>query len=91
MEASKIAKLTMREKIRSSQHLARELHEHLVQNFLPKAMELTAVCAPEGEERIADVTIRSEVATVLESERFLSQKEADLSDYAAAIIQEAVS
>lgn len=91
MDASKLSKLTMREKIRGSQHLARELHEHLVQNFIPKAVELAAVCAPEGEERIADVTIRNQVATVLESDRFLAQKEADLSDYAAAIIHEATT
>ena len=64
MDPRKIAELTMRDKIRDSQHLARELHEHLTQNLLPKIAELASVCVPEAEERIADVTIRSQVATV---------------------------
>jgi hypothetical protein len=90
MDIAKIGQLTMREKIRSGQHLARELHEHLSQNFLPKVTELTAVCVPEGEERIVDVTIRNQVANVLESERFLAQKEAELAAYAVAVCQEAI-
>jgi hypothetical protein len=90
MDARRLAQLTMREKIRDSQHLARDLHEHMTQNFLPKVAELRSVCTPEGEERIADVTIRNQVATVLESERFMTQKETELSAYAAAIIQEAI-
>lgn len=90
MDVAKIGQLTMREKIRGGQHLARELHEHLSQNLLPKVTELVAVCTPEGEERIADVTIRNQVANVLESERFLAQKEAELTAYAVAITQEAI-
>lgn len=89
MDPRKIAELTMREKIRNSQHLARDLHEHLTQNLLPKIAELATVCLPEGEERIADVTIRSQVATVLESERFLAQKDEEIAHYAAAIVQSA--
>ncbi len=90
MDPKKIPLLTMREKIRDGQQLARELHEHMSQNFLPKVSELMAVSTPEGEERIADVTIRNQVATVLESERFLSQREAEFSAYAASIVQEAI-
>ncbi|HET6422483.1 MAG TPA: hypothetical protein VFG20_02295 [Planctomycetaceae bacterium] len=90
MDVAKVGQLTMREKIRGGQHLARELHEHLSQNFLPKVTELAAVCTPEAEERIADVTIRNQVANVLESERFLAQKEAELAAYAVAISAEAI-
>lgn len=92
MDARQIDQLTLREKIRDSQQLARDLHEHLTQNFLPKVAELVAVATPNAdvEERVADVTIRNQVATVLESERFLSQKEADLSAYSAALVREAI-
>ncbi len=91
MDPRKIAELTMREKIRDGQHLAREMHEHLTQNLLPKIVELNSVCIPEAEERIADVTIRNQVTTVLESERFLAQKEAEIAAYATAIGQSATS
>lgn len=92
MDARKIELLTLREKIRDSQQLARDLHEHLTQNFLPKVAELVSVATPnpEMEERVADVTIRNQVAMVLESERFLTQKEADLSAYAAALLRETI-
>ncbi|MDP1797067.1 MAG: hypothetical protein Q8K78_06280 [Planctomycetaceae bacterium] len=92
MDARKIEQLTLREKIRDSQQLARDLHEHMMQNFLPKVAELVAVSKPQPdvEERVADVTIRNQAATVLESERFLAQKEADLSAYATALIREAI-
>lgn len=90
MDARKIEQLTLREKIRDSQQLARDLHEHLVQNFLPKVTELVTVSTPQPdvEERVADVTIRNQAGMVLESERFLAQKEADLSAYAAALFKE---
>lgn len=92
MDARKIEHLTLREKVRDSQQLARDLHEHMTQNFIPKVAELIAVSTPnpDVEERVADVTIRNQAATVLESERFLSQKEAELSAYAAALVQEAI-
>ncbi len=92
MDARKIESLTLREKIRDSQQLARDLHEHLTQNFIPKVAELVAVAIPnpDVEERVADVTIRNQVAMVLESERFLAQKEADLSAYAVALVREAI-
>ncbi len=92
MDERKLALLTLREKVRDSQHLARDLHEHMVQNFLPKVAELLTVSTPQpdAEERISDVTIRNQVATVLESERFMAQKEADLTAYAQALFQEAI-
>ncbi len=92
MDERKLAQLTLREKVRDSQHLARDLHEHMVQNFLPKVAELLTVSLPQpdAEERISDVTIRNQVAAVLESERFLSQKEADLLAYSNALFKETI-
>lgn len=92
MDERKLAQLTLREKVRDSQHLARDLHEHMVQNFLPKVAELVTVAVPkpDEEERISDATIRTQVAVVLESERFMAQKEADLVAYANALCKEAI-
>ncbi len=92
MDARKIEQLTLREKIRDSQQLARDLHEHLTQNFIPKVAELVTVSTPnpDVEERVADVTIRNQVAMVLESERFIAQKEADLNAYTTALLRETI-
>lgn len=88
MDPKKLAHLTMREKIRDCEHLARELAEHWQQNFLPKVADLQTVSnpTPGNEERVADITVRSSVAAVLESERFAAEREEDLGQYVTAIV-----
>ncbi len=93
MEPEKIAQLTIREKLRDCEHLARDLGEHLQQNFLPKITELQSLAVPnlQQEERVADISIRNSAQAVLESERFTARLDEDLIAYAKSILRDAAT
>ena len=66
---------------------------HWQRTFLPKVADLQNVSNPRPsiEERVADITVRSSVAAVLDSERLAAQREEDFAQYAAAIVAEAAA
>lgn len=81
--------LTLREMFTDVERLTRELVEHLEQGFLPKSQALLRI-VPEGSEQddIADVTVRSHAARLLESGDFAEQLYEKVSGYCAAIDRE---
>lgn len=72
--SSPINQLTLREKLRDAARGVRELIEHLELGFVPKVHELRKLTRQHdpaaGTAPVADVSIRSYVTAVLESERF---------------------
>ena len=72
--SSAIDQLTLREKLRDVARGTRELIEHLELGFVPKVHDLRKLSRQHdptsGIPPVADVTIRSYVAAVLESDRF---------------------
>ena len=66
--------MTLREMFLESEHLTRELIEHLDQGFLPKVKDLDELVQPSPQdtefESVEDVSVRSQSSRVLESERF---------------------
>jgi hypothetical protein len=86
--ARPIEQLTFREKIRDCAHRTRELIEHLEQSLLPRIHELQAKCKPPRtahDEPVPDVTIRSLVASLLDSQRYASQIEDQIEAYSQSI------
>ena len=74
MAEQPLEQLTLRETLVISEQLARELMLHLEQGFAPKVkalQELIASAEPsEGVSSVPDVTVRNQVATVLQSDDF---------------------
>jgi len=72
--SSSIERLTLREKLHHSHQTVRKLAEHLEQAFVPRVHDLRKVCrhyeSSAGPPAVSDVTIRSYVSLVLESDRF---------------------
>ena len=72
--SSDIDNLTLREKLRDTARGVRELIEHLEMGFVPKVHELRKLSRQHdptsGNPPVADVTIRSYVSAVVESDRF---------------------
>jgi len=66
--------MTLREMFLDSEHLMRELIEHLDQGFLPKVKDLEELSRPNPQAaefaEVEDVSVRSQSSQVLESERF---------------------
>ena len=87
--SSSIDNLTLREKLRDAEHVLRELAEHLEQGFIPKVHELKKIRRQpdpaSGAAPVADVTIRSYVSGVVESDRFTGGLVESLEKYLNAI------
>lgn len=86
-----IETLTYREKIRDFAHLSRELADHLQQAMVPRVTRLQEVIHPTlsaHEAEVPDVTVRTLVSSLLESERFAAEICERLERYAAGIVQE---
>ncbi len=87
--SSSIDNLTLREKLRDAEHVLRELAEHLEQGFIPKVHELKKISRQpdpaSGAAPVADVTIRSYVSGVVESDRFTGGLVESLEKYLNAI------
>lgn len=70
----RLADMTLPEKLREADKLVRELIHHLEHGFIPKAHQLrhTARLANDPQEagEVTDMTIRSLVESVLESDQF---------------------
>jgi len=85
-----IAQLTLREMFIDAERLTRELIEHLDQGFLPKTHELARLVRPingepPGLNELEDVTVRTQAATLLESEAFTEAIFQRLGQYSRAI------
>lgn len=87
--SSDIERFTLREKIRESARGLRELIDHLEMGFVPKVHELRKLCRQHdptsGAPPVADVTIRSYVLSVVESERFTVGLNESLENYLNSI------
>jgi hypothetical protein len=87
--SSSIDQLTLREKLRDAEHVLRELAEHLELGFIPKIHELKKLSRQHdpasGTPPVADVTIRSYVSGVVESDRFTGGLVESLEKYLNAI------
>jgi hypothetical protein len=87
--SSSIDQLTLREKLRDAEHVLRELAEHLEMGFIPKVHELKKLSRQHdpasGLPPVADVTIRSYVSSVVESDRFTVGLNESLEKYLNAI------
>lgn len=66
--------LTLRDKCREANRVIRELVDHLDQAFLPKAKNLRKLARGKDQSydpsAVRDVTIRSQVSALLESEQY---------------------
>jgi len=86
---SSIDHLTLREKLRDAAHCTRELIEHLELGFVPKVHELRKLSRQHdpasGVPPVADVTIRSYVSSVIESDRFTAGLSENLEKYLVSI------
>ena len=75
--------LTLRDKFKEASRVAREFTEHVEQGFLPRCRQLGRIVRPKRESAkeyeldtengIEDVTVRNEVARVLESENYTNE------------------
>ena len=87
--SSSIDHLTLREKLREAEHVLRELTEHLEMGFIPKVHELKKLSRQHdpasGLPPVADLTIRSYVSSVFESDRFSGGLVESLEKYLNAI------
>lgn len=86
---SVIKQSPLREKFRESEKLLRDLTDHLERGFYPKLKQLSRLVRPTETEAfspgIEDVTIRSHVKSVLESEAYTDQLCEKLAQYSDAI------
>lgn len=87
--SSEVERFTLREKIRESARGVRELIDHLEMGFVPKVHELRRLCRQHdpasGNPPVADVTIRSYVLSVVESDRFTIGLNESLENYLNSI------
>lgn len=86
-----VDQLTLREVVVLAEQLARELHLHLEQGFVPKLQALDRLVAahskPEDRNLVHDITVRNQSATVLQSDDFSQPLFKKLNEYFAAIEQ----
>ncbi|MGE3315282.1 MAG: hypothetical protein AB7O26_09210 [Planctomycetaceae bacterium] len=90
MAGRPIQQQTLREMFVDAERLTRELIEHLDQGFLPKSHELERLVRPingepPGLNDLEDVTVRTQVARLLESDTFTDQVYESLNQYCVAI------
>lgn len=75
--------LTLRDKFKEANLVAREFTEHVEQNFLPRSKQLARLVRPKFESAkdyeideeadVEDVTVRNGVARLLESENYTDE------------------
>ncbi|MCA9072696.1 MAG: hypothetical protein KDA84_27425 [Planctomycetaceae bacterium] len=90
--------LTLRDKFKEASRVTREFTEHVEQGFLPRCKQLGRLVRPKFESSkdyeldteagIEDITIRNEVARVLESENYTDELFQDVRIYLESIDQE---
>jgi hypothetical protein len=82
---------SLRERLGHAEQLLRELSEHLAQSFLPKlkrANELLDASSGEDGSEVADSTIRSAMAAVVQSDHFTQTLINSLDPYLRSIEHE---
>jgi hypothetical protein len=82
--------MTLREMLTEAERLTRELGEHLDQSFIPKCHELSNLLRPINGEppdlrAIEDVTVRTQVARILDTENFTESLFERLAEYSRTI------
>jgi len=81
--------MTLQEKVKKSEVLVRELIEHLELGFLPKLKNLQKISrvgrSQSQLEEIADLTIRTHVSQMLDSEQFTESLFEKLSNLTTAL------
>lgn len=84
--------LTLREQLNAADRLTREVMDHLERAFIPQAHELRRVTRVTGEDdpsaQLADVTLRSQVSTLLKSDDYTQKMTDNLRAYLASIGKE---
>lgn len=83
--------MTLRQKLIEADKLARELMDHLERGFVPKVHKLRRVTrqgSDVDEEDVTDVTVRSAVDQVLESDDFAHNLCQSLRKFLASIDDE---
>ena len=90
--------LTLRDKFKKASMVAREFTEHVEQHFIPRCKNLGRMVRPKFETAkdyeidetagVEDITIRNEVARVLESENYTDRLFQTVRLYLESIDQE---
>lgn len=84
--------MTLQEKVKNTELLVREIIEHLEMGFLPKLKTLQKIArvgrSQHQLEEIGDLTIRTHVAQVIESEKFTESLYHQLEAITAALEQD---
>jgi hypothetical protein len=87
--SSSLDNMTLREKMIEADKLVRELMHHLEHGFVPKAHRLRRVARhgadPSEQEHVTDLTIRSTVDDVLQSDEFTRNVAHQLMQFLTAI------
>jgi hypothetical protein len=90
--------LTLRDKFKEASRVSREFTEHVEQGFLPRCKQLGRLVRPrfetskdyelDEEAGVEDITVRNEVARVLESENYTEELFQMVRTYLESIDQE---
>lgn len=98
MSRRNLEELTLRDKFKEAHLIAREFTEHVEQGFLPRCKQLGRLVRPRFESakdyeidedaNIEDITVRNEVARVLESENYTDELFQTVRAYLESIDQE---
>ncbi len=87
MGEERIERMTLRELYSHAEQALNELSEHLELGFLPKVQEFSNLLQEAGtsEEALADITVRTRAAALIDNEKFTAQSFERLSMYLKAI------
>ncbi len=98
MAKQNLEDLTLRDKFKEASRVAREFTEHVEQGFLPRCKQLGRLVRPrfesskdyelDEEAGVEDITVRNEVARVLESENYTNELFQMVRTYLESIDQE---
>lgn len=80
--------MTLQERIKSADYLARELSEHLRQAYIPKLTALRSAAKVLDPDQVSDRQIFDRAVAVLEAEEFTAEIHDKLHDHMTRIIQQ---
>ncbi len=83
--------LTLRDQLNGADRLVREITDHLERAFVPQAHQLRVVTRISGEaetSQLEDVTLRSQIDTLLKSDDYTKEMSERLQTYLASIGKE---
>ena len=90
MSAEKPDSLTLTERLRKAQYLARELTEHLTQAYLPKLNALKTATREFDPKKVSDQQVYDRTKAVLEADDFAANIHTRLDAYMNSIRREIV-